>query len=148
MAESETTPLVNNAVRYTTGELVARGEGGLICDIASKASVVGMLGISAIVLYNTQCAKLHIGDVMDKVDEIKLEMLQALGGHGDLSAGDNLLKKAFEVLTEKYFSKIKPEWENDIQDFINEYETYDKSSIVDKKGISRIKQLQGHMEKV
>ena len=72
-------------------------------------------------IWKMATAKEHIDQLCKQIDCAKHELLKATKAEHHHRPGDDLIRQAFEGLTEMYFGKIQPEWEQDLHGFINQY---------------------------
>lgn len=99
-------------------------------------------------IWQVYIAKQHIDKVFEMIDQAKRQLISQTKGEHFYRPGDNLIRLAFEGLTEMYFGKLQQQWEQDLIDFINEYTLIDlskKSHKIEKQALARLGRLKGDL---
>lgn len=87
------------------------------------AKWTGVAVLTGYGLLKMKIAKKHIDVVSSKIQKAKDELFKETNGDKDIDIrpGDNLIRHAFQALTEMYFGQIQVQWEEDLKFFIEKY---------------------------
>ena len=98
-------------------------------------------------IWKMASAKEHVDQLCTQINCAKRELLKQTKAEHHHRPGDELIRQAFEGLTEMYFGQIKTEWEEDLQEFITKY-PYKQGGNVEKQALATMGRLKAHLQRI
>ena len=116
-----------------------------------QPGVAGGIILAGYGIWQMATAKEHVDQLCKQIDNAKKELVKETKAEHGQRPGDDLIRQAFDGLTEMYFGAIQPEWEQDLHEFITEYPYTDRttdSRQVEKRALATMGRLKGHLRRI
>ena len=112
-----------------------------------QPGVAGGIILAGFGIWKMATAKEHVDQLCKQIDCAKSEMLRETKAHHQQRPGDDLIRQAFDGLTQTYFGQIQPEWDADLHEFITEYPYMDDGKN-QKRALATMGRLKGHLRRI
>jgi hypothetical protein len=113
-----------------------------------QPGVAGGIILAGFGIWKMATAKEHVDQLCKQIDCAKAEMLRETKAHHQQRPGDDLIRQAFDGLTQSYFGSIQPEWDADLHEFITEYPYTDDGKQSQKRALATMGRLKGHLRRI